>query len=323
MNGFIRTFRLPEKGQLTTRIRPWYEFFMNNRSSSFFLLAACCVLLQVQGAGKTISTNYLVKKVDSASNTLHPWRLVAVGGSTLTAFVIGHGFLNDLWWKGEAVPFHTNWQQDARFAIGADKLGHQLMAFATTRTYDAAFRWCGLDSTSAVLAGAGVSIAYQTYIELRDGFSRDYGFSWGDVIANTTGAALPVVQRFIPALRPIDLQISFSPSAAFNRGEYGAIIDDYTSTTHWVSIGVYDYMPASWQEWYPPWLNLAVGHSVANIDGRGGGQHVLYLSLDWNLSRIKGLPPWLREALQLLHMYHLPAPAMRVTQGVAFFGLKF
>ena len=105
---------------------------------------------------------------------------------------------------------------------------------------------------------------------MRDGFSRDYGFSWGDVTANTTGAALPVVQRFVPELRLINLQISFSPSEAFKRGEYAAIIDDYTSTTHWLSVSVYDYMPTSWQQWYPPWLNLGIGHSVTDLDGNGG-----------------------------------------------------
>jgi len=296
---------------------------MNSRSSRLRTLGLVVALITLHTVSQARAVNCLSPNADSTSELVRPWRLAAVGGSTLTAFVVGHGFLNDLWWKGEKVPFHFNWQQDGEYAIGADKLGHQYMAFATTRVYDAAFRWCGLDSTTAVFAGAGVSVAYQTYIEVRDGFSRDYGFSWGDVIANTTGAALPVVQRFVPALRPLDLQISFSPSDAFNRGEFGAIIDDYTSTTHWVSVGVFEYLPSTWQEWYPPWLNLAVGHSVTNLDGQGGGTHVLYVSLDWNLAAIKGLPTWLREGLQLLHLYHLPAPAVRITPTVAFFGLKF
>lgn len=296
---------------------------MNNRSSSLVLLVLLSVLVGVRARGYVLDTNSIKYQPDSSVQTVHPWRLAAVGGSTLTAFIIGHGFLNDLWWKGEKVPFHFNWEQDSRYAIGADKLGHQLMAYATTRTYDAAFRWCGLDSTTAVLSAAGVSVAYQTYIELRDGFSRDYGFSWGDVMANTSGAALPVLQRFVPALRPIELQISFFPSDAFKAGAYGAIIDDYTSTTHWVSVTVFDYLSADWQQWYPPWLNLAIGHSVKNLDGLGGGQHEVFVSLDWNLARIKGLPTWLREALQLLHMYHLPAPAVRLTPYVAFIGLKF
>lgn len=296
---------------------------MNSRSSIRLVWTTCVALLLLQCPVHVKGLNYSCFQVDSLDNSVHPWRLAAVGGSTLTAFVIGHGFLNDLWWKGEYVPFHFNWRQDGQYAIGADKLGHQFMTCATTRAFDAAFRWCGVDSTTSVVAGAGVAMAYQTYIEVRDGYSRDYGFSWGDVLANTTGALLPVAQRFVPALRPLDLQISFSPSDAFKRGEYGAIIDDYTSTTHWLSIGVYDYLPASWQAWYPPWLNVAVGHSVANLDGRGGGEHVVYLSLDWNFARLPGLPTWLRETLQLLHMYHLPAPAVRLTQGVAFFGLKF
>ncbi len=254
---------------------------------------------------------------------LRPARVAVIAGGTVAGFVAGHVVLNDLWWKGERVPFHVNTDQDYTYALGADKAGHATFAYATTTIYGQMFRWAGMDSVQSLWWAAGVSTTYQTYIEIRDGFSRDYGFSWGDVVANTVGASLPLLQHAVPELRALDLQISFWPSDAFRQGAYGAIIDDYTSTTHWLSVRVHDWLPAQMQRWYPPWLGLAVGHSVERLDGRGGGNHSWYLSFDWRLDAISGLPPWLRELARALHLYHLPAPAVKIYPEVVWYGLRF
>jgi len=253
---------------------------------------------------------------------IDPFRLTLVAGGTVGAFVWGHAMQNDLWWKGTWVPFHVNWEQDWRYALGADKLGHATFPFMASRAYGMAFRWCGMDTATSIWASSGVALAYQTYIEVRDGFSRDYGFSPGDMVANVFGAGLPVAQHYVPALRPFTLQLSFWPSQAFRQGSHNAIIDDYTSTTHWLSVSMADVLPQDWT-WYPAWLNLAVGHTVENLDGRGGGNHVVLLALDWNLQRIAGLPAWLRDVFHVLHTYHLPAPAVRLYPTVAWFGLRF
>lgn len=260
---------------------------------------------------------------DSTETGIIGWRLGLVGGVTVGAFIVGHAYLNDLWWKGEPVDFHINTTTDYTYALGADKLGHMTFSYATATIYGDVFRWCGMDSVAAIWSGAGVSTAYQTYIEIRDGFSADYGFSWGDIAANTIGASLPVIKHYVPVLRPIDLQVSFWPSDAYKNGEFGAIIDDYTSTTHWLAISPYDWMPPSWQEYYPPWLGFAIGHSVENLDGTGGGNHVAYLSFDWNLARINGIPDWLSSVFRVLHLYHLPAPAVKVYPNVVWYGLRF
>lgn len=263
--------------------------------------------------------------VDSTTRQPHldPVLLAAIGGATVGGFVYGHVVANDLWWKGERVPFHVNVDQDWRYALGADKLGHMVFPATATRTYATLLRTAGLDSMPAVLVSAGVALTYQTYIEIRDGFSARYGFSPADMVANVMGASFPVLQQAVPALRPFTLQISYDPSQAYRAGGYGSIIDDYTSTTHWVAVEVGALLPRSWSTWYPSWLGIAVGHSVEGLDGNGGGQHVLYLALDWMPERIAGLPPWLREVLTVLHAYHLPAPAVRLTPSVAWFGLKF
>ncbi len=256
-------------------------------------------------------------------DTVHPVRLGIVAGGTIAAFAIGHGYLNDLWWKGTPVPFHINSHDDYVYALGADKLGHLTFAYSAATVYADLFRWCGLDSVTAVWSGFGVSMAYQSYVEIRDGFSAEYGFSWGDMAANTIGATLPVIQHYLPTLRALDLQLSFWPSEAYRNGEYASIIDDYESTTHWLALTLHDWLPVGLQQWYPPWLGVAIGHSVTNLDGKGAGDHVVVLSLDWNLSRLPGLPAWLSDVLRVLHLYHLPAPAVQVLPNVVWYGLRF
>ena len=250
-------------------------------------------------------------------------RLGIVGGATIGGFVVGHAVLNDLWWKGTPTDFHFNTDDDYRYALNADKFGHATFAYIATTTYADLFRWTGMDSASAVWSAAGVATAYQTYIEIRDGYSETYGFSWGDIAANIAGISLPVLKHYYPSLRPFDLQISFGPSEGFRQGSHNAIIDDYTSTTHWLSVNLHDLAPTSTFKDVPPWLGLALGHSVQNLDGVGGGQHRLFISLDWNLSRIEGLPPWLRNIMRTLHLYHLPAPAIQISPNVVWYGIRF
>ncbi|MBU3700146.1 MAG: DUF2279 domain-containing protein [Candidatus Kapabacteria bacterium] len=251
------------------------------------------------------------------------WRLGAISTVGIGAFAIGHGWLNNLWWKGAPADFHVNWQQDWTYALGADKLGHAYFTSMASKVIAGSLRWSGVDTLTALWTGSAVALTYQTYNEIRDGYSVNYGFSPGDVAANVIGAALPVLQHYVPALRNVTFQISFYASEPFRSGMYNAIIDDYESTTHWLSFDVYEMLPAEAQAWYPSYLNIALGHSVRGLVGPGPREHVLVLSLDWNVKRLPCLPNWLRSAFEWLHMYHLPAPAVEIYPQVAWFGLRF
>lgn len=261
------------------------------------------------------------EKADTTS--IDFWRLGAISAAGAGAFTVGHGVLNDLWWKGAPTSFHINVDQDWTYALGADKVGHAYFTSMAATVLAGTLRWSGMDSTSAIWTGASVALLYQTYNEVRDGFSVKYGFSPGDVAANLLGAALPVAQHYAPCLRNVTFQISFYPSQPFRDGMYGAIIDDYESTTHWLSFDVAKMLPSESRAWYPEWINLALGHSVRGLVGSDHPQHVFVLSLDWNLKRIPHLPDWLRQAFEYLHMYHLPAPAVEIYPNVAWIGLRF
>jgi hypothetical protein len=250
-------------------------------------------------------------------------RLAAVTGVTAGGFVYGHVLQSNLWWKGERSEFHVEWDHDWRYALGADKLGHAWFPYMITHSYDRLLRWSGVDSTTAIWSAASLALSYQTYIEIRDGYSAAWGFSWGDMAANTVGAALPVAQHYIEPLRVIDYKISFYPSERFRAGTHAAIIDDYESSYHWLVLHVDDVLPAEWSDHYPGFVDLALGHGVKGLDDEGGGRHEIFLALDWNLDRLPG--DWWGWSLlrHIVRHYHLPSPAIRLYPGPITVGIRF
>lgn len=250
-------------------------------------------------------------------------RLGIVGGVTTGAFIYGHILQSNLWWKGEKSNFHFDWEHDWSYALGSDKFGHFFFPYLTSDVYRRAFLWSGVDSTSSLWLASGLALTYETYVEVKDGFSKEWGFSWGDFTADALGAAYPVIQHYVPALKPYSLKISFSPSEKFRAGEHKAIFDDYESTYHWLSVDVHALLPEPQRSVWPPWLHLALGHSVKQLDFAGGGTHELFISLDWNLRGVPIEGWWWNAIAYVFQYYRLPAPAVRLYPNVVWYGIKF
>lgn len=254
-------------------------------------------------------------------------RLSVIAGVTTGAFVYGHALQNNLWWKGEKTDFYINYKRDWEYSLGADKIGHMFFAATVSELYGQLFQWARIDTVQSLWYGAGIAFAYQTYVEVRDGFSKDngggyLGFSPGDMAANTVGAGFPVLQHYIPLLRSFSLKISFDWNR-YDRGKYGAVIDDYENTTHWLSIHPKVIIPDVWlRSWYPEWIGFSIGHSVNGLNGKGAGEHEIYLSLDWDIRAIP-LKGGLWDVIKTtLSKYRLPAPAVRIVPDIVWFGLK-
>ena len=101
------------------------------------------------------------------------------------------------------------------------------------------------------------------------------------------------------------------------------LIDDYESTYHWLSIDVNGLLSSSAKEVFPDFINIAIGHSVKNLDGFGGGNHELYISLDWDFEALPGESSFWRTIKRWLNFYHFPAPAVKIYPDVVWYGLKF
>lgn len=272
------------------------------------------ITLNIQAQDTTSTNNINEKKIDKI-------RLYGIMGVTAGAFIYGHAFLNDLWWKGEKSSFHFNFNQDWKDNLGADKLGHFYFPYFVGNVYSTLFQWSGIEEKESYYYSAALGLFYQTYIEIKDGFSEKYGFSWGDYGANILGVSYPVLQYHYNFLRNFNFKISFYPSTRFRNNSHGAIIDDYESTYHWLSINVKNLLPSEVKKYYPAFVNLALGHSVKHLDEKG--RHELFIALDWNLETLPG-DIWILKFLKkIFNYYHLPAPAVRIYPDAAWFGLKF
>ncbi len=108
------------------------------------------------------------------------------------ANIVGYGGtlvgLNAIWYaKYPRSGFHffnddAEWQQ-------MDKVGHVYSAYTESRATMELWRWAGLSRKKSIWIGGLSGVAYQSIIEVLDGFSSQYGFSPGDFAANIIGSS--------------------------------------------------------------------------------------------------------------------------------------
>lgn len=230
-----------------------------------------------------------------------------------------------------------------------DKAGHAFTAYMFSRYAFAGLRWSGLKRPAARYAAFGVANLLQGTIEVMDGFSEGWGFSWTDLGANVSGSLLFTVQDAVwqeqrilmkvsNDLRPIPDVPVFSGSGV--EGNLGAVVrqrfgsniferylKDYNAQTIWVSANPRAFLPKSK---IPTWLNVAVGYGAENVYGAYGNvwqengvgfryeperYRQLFLSPDIYFSRIPTKKRWVRLTLGILDFIKFPSPALEFSQG--------
>jgi len=257
------------------------------------------------------------------SDSINTNKLYVLGGASAGAFVFAYGLQNNMWWKGEKSEFHTNWNQDWNASLGADKIGHFYFGYAVANLYKHGFQWVGYSKEKSVLNSGLFTFSYQTFLEIRDGFSNGYGFSWGDFGANLLGSMYTFLQSKYSFLNNFDLKISYQPSKRLLNNSNRHIIDDYESTYHWLSIDINNFLPSSAAEIVPDFINLTIGHSVDGLTNLGKANHEFSIGLDWDIEALPGNSPFLFFLKETLNLYHLPAPTIKIYPNVVWYGLKF
>lgn len=230
-----------------------------------------------------------------------------------------------------------------------DKAGHAFTAYIFNRYAFAGLRWSGVKRPSARLLAFGVANLLQGTIEIMDGFSAEWGFSWSDMGANVTGSLVFTVQdiawqeqrilfKVSNDLRPIpDVPVFNGSGAESNLGYvvrdrfginfFERYLKDYNAQTIWLSANPKAFLPDSK---LPVWLNVAVGYGSENVYGAyGNGWRVgnqgfrfpeeryrqWFLSPDIYFSRIPTKKRWVRLALGALDFLKFPAPALELSEG--------
>jgi uncharacterized protein YfiM (DUF2279 family) len=225
---------------------------------------------------------------------------------------------------------------------GMDKIGHVYSAYAQSKAAMELWRWTGIDRKRRIWYGGLAGVAYQTVIETLDGFSAEWGWSWGDIGANIVGSAMVIGQELAWDEQRVQLKWSFhrkkyaDPSLNLRADElFGSttaerILKDYNGQTYWVSATLKPFFPRSK---IPEWLQVSVGTGTEGLFG--GTENIgrnregvttfyrpdikryrqWYLAPDIDLSRIKTNKKGIRIALDILNILKFPAPSLEYSNG--------
>lgn len=255
------------------------------------------------------------------SGGVKPERAILVLGA-YSALVTGAHLQNyNSWWKGERGAFHFG--EDGVYALGADKLGHFYFTMVGSDVVGHSLVWAGVESATAFFYGGAASLAFQMYVEIEDGFTKALGFSVGDAITDIFGAAYPLLQHQNPVLQNLKFKWNYIRSEEFKRGSFNTVIDDYESQYFWLSANIKELFPGFVPSFFPSFLCVAVGYSVKNLRGSGGGEREFYLALDYDFSKFPGEGAFLSAIKHVLNYFHFPAPTIRFTPSVITYGLRF
>jgi hypothetical protein len=271
---------------------------------------------------------YGTQEVDQKDTTSVPRILVA---STVPALSLGAALYQNYVTfvkNGSDVPFHL---YDSPYSLHADKFGHALFSDFSADIIRTSYVLAGLTPKRAAWIGASVSLLTEFIVEFEDGFKATegpngeeyFGFSFGDIAADLTGASLPLLKTYFPEVRRFDLKMSLWPSHAYRAGYYDNIFHDYESQVHWGSFEVHDLIGGGW----PKWLNVAVGYGIENTSKPARAQNLprsgqIYLALDLN-PRGLGLEGTAWETVaQVLSHIRINSPALQVTPRVKMWWLR-
>ena len=311
----------------------------------FFKLTILLIIVQLQGNaafGQKESLSFW-----DAPDSLHSGRFWLATGTGILAYTGTVIALNEVWYKDyPRSGFHSfddwdEWQQ-------MDKAGHMFTTYFEADWIYQVARWTGMKKKASILTGSIAALGIQTSLEVLDGFSSKWGFSWSDMAFNTAGAGLWAGQQAIWDEQRIRMKFSTTyrhypdevvtgmPSGEttlkartdelYGTGFFERRLKDYNAQTIWLSFNVHSFL--SPQNKFPKWLNLAVGYGAENMfagqkniwedDGNTftlseelyPRYRQIVFSPDIDLSRLHIKSKPLKALVYMLNVFKIPAPAL-------------
>lgn len=266
------------------------------------------------------SLNRFLKPSDSL-NPLRSNTVLISQASLSTLTLVG---LNQLWYADyPKSSFKTVNDSDDWLQI--DKLGHVFSSYQLGRLGANTLKWAGVSGKEQLLYGATLGLGFLTAVEVMDGFSKEWGFSWSDMAANTAGTGLYVAQELLWKEQRILLKYSFHRTRfaeqrpnTLGNGLLEEFLKDYNGQTYWLSANINAFLNI---KGIPNWLNLAFGYGADGmLTGNANELSFLnqnrtrqyYLSLDIDLSRIKTKSRVLKTIFDVLNVIKVPFPTVEL-----------
>ena len=252
-----------------------------------------------------------------------------VGLYSAAVYGVGLVGLNSLWYagydRGPLKSFNDNseWLQmdkvgHAYSTLTLSKLSYELYAHHDTKSRNQALLYSGLSSFS-----------FLTTVEIFDGFSKEWGFSWGDFAANTSGIILFTAQEYFFEKQIVQLKYSFYPTqySDYRPDVLGSSLleeafKDYNGQTYWASVNLHSLH----SKVKPKWLSLAFGlgadqmifanQKKTTLNGQEfNAARQYYLSLDVDWEKIETQKRWLKWVFKVANCIKLPAPSLEFQSG--------
>ena len=245
--------------------------------------------------------------------------------------------LYSLWYKDyPQSSFH--FINDNQGWLQMDKFGHGLSSYYIGNIGHKLLRWSGVDEKKAVWYGGMLGFVYLLNVEILDGFSKEWGASSTDLLANGIGTGLFIGQQLAWGEQRLLMKFSFHTTKFpdYTDVQLGdnlieQILKDYNGETIWLSANISSFMKN--KGIIPEWLNIAVGYSPEGMidpnnnptEYNGTPIHFdryrqYYFSLDVDFNKIKTNSKALNLFFEVLNIVKIPFPTLEYNK---FDGLKF
>lgn len=261
--------------------------------------------------------------------------------------LIGYGssliFLNNLWYKNYP---HSRFHffDDSHEWLQMDKAGHLFTSYYMGKVGNDLAYWSGAKSKQVIFYSGINGFLFLTGIEVLDGFSTEWGFSWSDFAANTLGAGFIIGQRIaqysnsqsrvsrIYSGMCIKFSYSDDKYAKYRSDLLGntfseKLVKGYNGQTYWASFNISSFLKS--ESKFPKWLNIALGYGAEGmISGMPGylytppnGSKIYferykqyYLSLDIDLTKINSRSYFIRTLCEAFSFIKIPSPTLEISK---------
>jgi hypothetical protein len=251
---------------------------------------------------------------------IKPLQASMMAGVAIAAGIILHINQSAAWWDGKGTSFY--FRDDWDEVHFADKFGHFMGGYFISYVAREALVFSGFNWDRSIFLGSLFGLLAQTYVEFKDGYAEDTGFSASDFAADVFGVTYFYFQHYIPVLQNFSPKWQYTPPGIIGvqpQASTQTFLDNYNSTTAWISVHVRNLIWGDQDSFWPKWLNIGFGYGVngyctPNISSR------FVIGIDYNLVELlpDGFPfwNWLKQSLNCIKF---PAPAIEFSnQGIKF-----
>jgi hypothetical protein len=272
-----------------------------------------------------INVNYCIgqSKTDSIS-LIKPHHLIIGEAAFYGASMYALGQA----WYADYPKSDFHWFNDNNGWLQMDKIGHSYATYQIAYQNSFLLQKTGMERNKAMWLSTGLSIFAISSIEIYDGLSAKWGASYGDLIANTSGGLLYLLQEKYWHEQRIRLKFSYKPSpyAKLRPDVMGfeypeKLLKDYNAQAYWLSINLKNTFRLNN---LPPWLAIAIGYSASGMVGGDENpeeyQHIeryrqFFISPDIDWQKIKTKRKSIKLVFRALNMIKVPLPAISYEKG--------